>query len=75
MNRSTRGENSFNLLTDELAAALRNYCSAFTELSDELACGRSVSPRQMERAVEAKLRLENARTLFALRASPSQGAH
>ena len=53
-------------LTEELEAAMQEYCAALTEMADDAARGQALSAEQVGRAAEAGLRLENASTLFEL---------
>jgi hypothetical protein len=53
-------------VVDILAAAVAEYCAAFAEITDEIDHGRDATPQQLERAMAATLRLENAQTLFDL---------
>jgi len=53
-------------VTDEMASAFKEFCSALTEIADEAVRGEVVSPEKIERAEGAKLRLENARTFLEL---------
>jgi hypothetical protein len=50
----------------ELASAVKDYCSAVSAMADAARCGVGLSPQAIGRAVEARLRLENARTYFEL---------
>jgi hypothetical protein len=53
-------------VVDILAAAVDEYRAAFDDISREIAGGRAATPAQLERAMAATLRLENAQTLFDL---------
>jgi hypothetical protein len=53
-------------ITDELASAFKEFCTALSEIADEARRGEVVSAEQVERAEEAKLRIENARTFLEL---------
>lgn len=55
-----------DVVTDALTSALRDYCSALTDITDSSLLGLTASPEQLERAERAKLRLENARALLEL---------
>ena len=60
---------------DILAAAVDEYRAAFDEISREIANGRAATPQQLERAMTATLRLENAQTLFDLDADRRREVH
>jgi hypothetical protein len=53
-------------VSDELASAFKEFCSALTEIAERAGRGEGISPKQIERTEEAKLRLENARTFLEL---------
>ena len=53
-------------VSDELASAVREFCSVLTRLAEDAERGEAVSSEQIERAEEAKLRLENARAFLEL---------
>ena len=53
-------------LVDILATAMDEYRAAFAEIAEEIDQGRAATPQQLERAMNATLRLENAQTLFDL---------
>ena len=53
-------------VTHEYAAALKDYCTTFTGLTDHVRRGEDLSLDQMDEMEAAKLRLENARTLCEL---------
>ena len=53
-------------VSDDLASAFREFCSVLVDIADEAGRREVVSPEHVERAEDAKLRLENARTLFEL---------
>jgi hypothetical protein len=50
----------------ELASAVKDYCSVVSAMADAARRGVGPSPQDIGRAVEARLRLENARTYFEL---------
>ena len=54
------------MVSDELTSAFKDYCAAVAEMADESLRGDTPSAERQERAAAAKLRLENARTLFEL---------
>lgn len=53
-------------VTDEMASAFKEFCSVLTEIAEDTVRGEVVSPEQVERAEEAKLRVENARAFLEL---------
>lgn len=57
------------LVAREHAEALEAYCAALRNIADALDRNVEPSATQLERAQEAKLRLENARTLLQLSAA------
>jgi hypothetical protein len=56
------------LVAREHAEALEAYCATLRSIADALDRDLEPSSRQLEQAQEAKLRLENARTLLQLSA-------
>ena len=66
MNQQRAEERLSRQLSDELASAFKEFCSVLSEIATEAERGEVVSPEQVERAEEAKLRLENARTFLEL---------
>ena len=53
-------------ITQEFAAALKDYCATLTTLTDHVRRGAQLLLDQMDQIEAAKLRLENARTLCEL---------
>jgi hypothetical protein len=62
-------------LIDILAAAVDEYRAALDDISRAIALGRPATPEQLERAMAATLRLENAQTLFDLDADRQRDVH
>ena len=66
MDQRLSDTNVAGAVIDILAAAVDEYRAAFDDISREIAKGRAATPQQLERAMAATLRLENAQTLFDL---------
>jgi hypothetical protein len=59
---------------ETLASAAEECCSALDAIADAIDHGRVASPKQLERALEAMLQLENAEILFELDVGRRRGA-
>jgi hypothetical protein len=71
-------------LVEILTAAMDEYCAACADITDQIDHGRAATPEQLQRAMAATLRLENAQVLVELdvrrrlnahRATPSRTIH